>query len=89
MAREFIHNGITVNTVAPCYVRTDELDARLAGPDISDRMREVVRVATDVIPMGRPGSVAEVAAAVAYLAGDDAAFVTGQVISLNGGTTML
>ncbi len=89
LAREFAGNGITVNTVAPCYVRTDELDARLAGDDIPERMRHVVDVATDVIPMGRPGSVVEVAGAVAYLARDDAGFVTGQVISVNGGTTML
>ena len=89
LAREFVGAGITVNTVAPCYVRTDELDARLAGGALPPRMHHVVAVATEVIPMGRPGEVAEVAAAVAYLAGPDAGFVTGQVISVNGGTTML
>jgi len=43
----------------------------------------------NVIPMGRAAKTNEVASMVRYLAGDDAAFVTGQVISVNGGSTML
>jgi len=43
----------------------------------------------DVIPMGRVGEIAEVASMVGYLAQPEAAFVTGQVISVNGGSAML
>ena len=49
----------------------------------------LVQKFTDVIPMGRPGEMEEVASMVAYLASDEASFVTGQVISVNGGSTML
>ena len=44
--------------------------------------------AVELIPMGRPGSVEDVAGMVAYLAGPDAAFVTGQTLSVNGGSSM-
>jgi 2,3-dihydroxy-2,3-dihydro-p-cumate dehydrogenase len=83
LAREFAQDGITVNTVAPCVVQTPQLD------EVAARNPELVRKVIDVVPMGRPGTMLEVASMVAYLASDEAAFVTGQVISVNGGTTML
>jgi 2,3-dihydroxy-2,3-dihydro-p-cumate dehydrogenase len=82
LAREFARDGITVNTIAPCAVQTKQLEEVLAdqpeleGPFIS------------IIPIGRPAAESEVAGMVAYLAGPDAAFITGQVISVNGGTNM-
>ncbi|HYM02061.1 MAG TPA: SDR family oxidoreductase [Stellaceae bacterium] len=83
LAREFAQDGITVNTVAPCAVRTPALDAvKMKNRVLHDKF-------TSVIPMGRPGEMDEVASMVAYLAGREAAFVTGQVISVNGGSTML
>lgn len=83
LAREFARDGITVNTVAPCVVNTPQL-AEVAGVN-----PELVRKVIDVVPMGRPGEMHEIASMVAYLATTEAAFVTGQVISVNGGTTML
>lgn len=83
LAREFALDGITVNTVAPCVVATPQLD------EVAARDPELVRKVIEIVPMGRPGSMAEIASMVAYLATEEAAFVTGQVISVNGGTTML
>lgn len=83
LAREFATTGVTINTVAPCAVRTAALE----------RVQEIdppfAKHVIDVIPMGRPGEVDEVAAAVLFLAGKDASFITGQVVSVNGGSTML
>lgn len=83
LAREFARDGITVNTVAPCAVQTQQLEEiRAVDPSLIDEV-------LSVIPMGRAATEQEVASMVAYLAGDDAAFVTGQIISVNGGATML
>ena len=88
LAREFAAVGITVNTVAPSYVETPELAAALSAGAIPDRLRHVLDRAVGLIPMGRPATVDDVAAAVAYLAREDAGFVTGQVLSVNGGSSM-
>jgi 2,3-dihydroxy-2,3-dihydro-p-cumate dehydrogenase len=83
LAREFARDGITVNTVAPCVVNTPQL------AEVAARDPALARKVTEIVPMGRAGEMHEVASMVAYLAGEEAAFVTGQVISVNGGTTML
>lgn len=83
LAREYAREGITVNTVAPCVVQTPQLD------EVAKRDPELVRKVIEVVPMGRPGTMEEIASMVAYLGSREAAFVTGQVISVNGGTTML
>jgi 2,3-dihydroxy-2,3-dihydro-p-cumate dehydrogenase len=88
LAREFAGDGITVNVVAPSYVRTDALDATLAAGTVPTRLRTVVDDAVAWIPMGRPAETDEVAAAVAYLAREDSRFVTGQVLGVNGGSSM-
>lgn len=88
LAREFAHAGITVNAVAPSYVETPEITAAVAAGKFDDEFLRVLDRATELIPMSRPGSVADVAGAVAYLVGPDAGFVTGQVIRVNGGSSM-
>jgi 2,3-dihydroxy-2,3-dihydro-p-cumate dehydrogenase len=83
MAREFAKDGITVNTVAPCAVNTPQMVA------ITESNPALAAKFVSVIPMGRPAEMAEVASMVSYLASAEASFVTGQVISVNGGSTML
>lgn len=83
LAREFAKNGITVNTVAPCAVNTPQLEHfQKVNPVLAKEF-------LDVIPLGRACEVDEVASMTAYLALPEAAFVTGQVISVNGGSAML
>ena len=83
LAREFALNGVTVNTVAPCAVNTE------VWAKVKKTNRKLAQQFVDVIPMGRVGEIEEVASMVGYLALPEAAFVTGQVISVNGGSTML
>jgi 2,3-dihydroxy-2,3-dihydro-p-cumate dehydrogenase len=81
-AREFARDGITVNTVAPCAVSTPQLvELGHKDPALVDKF-------LSIIPMGRAAEMAEVASMVSYVASDQASFVTGQVISVNGGSTM-
>ncbi|MBN8962404.1 MAG: SDR family oxidoreductase [Rhizobiales bacterium] len=83
MAREFARDGITVNTVAPCAVNTPQM------VEITRRDPALAAKFVNVIPVGRPAEMEEVASMVSYLASAEASFVTGQVISVNGGSTML
>lgn len=76
LAKEVGPRGVTVNAVAPGYVPTD-----LTG-DLPD---ELIAEATRLTPLGRLGTVDDVAGAVAFLASDDAAFVTGQTLRVDGG----
>jgi 2,3-dihydroxy-2,3-dihydro-p-cumate dehydrogenase len=88
LAREFAAVGITANTVAPCYVRTPELATLFESRQAPPRLARVVEEGTAIVPIGRPGDPAEIAAAVAFLAGDDSRFITGQTIYVNGGSSM-
>ena len=79
MARELGSRGITVNVVAPGFVETDMTAV------LDDTQREAIR---QQIPAGRYAHVDEVASAVAFLAGDGAAYITGAVIPVDGGLGM-
>lgn len=83
LANELAADGITVNAVAPGFVPDTEFwEQRIADdPDI-------VQNRTAPIPMNRPGTPAEIAAAVAYLASPDAGWTTGQILQVNGGTLL-
>jgi 2,3-dihydroxy-2,3-dihydro-p-cumate dehydrogenase len=88
LAREFAGNGITVNVVAPSYTRTDELDALIASGQAPERLHKVLGDAITLIPVGRGAEAREVAAAVAFLAREDSGFITGQILIVNGGSSM-
>lgn len=79
VARELASRSITVNAVAPGYIET-EMTSGLS--------EEVTAKLLSEIPLARLGHPDDVAAAVAYLAGDDASYVTGQTIHVNGGMYM-
>jgi 3-oxoacyl-[acyl-carrier protein] reductase len=76
LAREYASRGITVNAVAPGFVET-EMTAHL-----SDAAKQSI---IDRTPLGRIGRPEEVAAAVVFLASEEASYITGQVVRVNGG----
>ncbi|MFB4160309.1 SDR family NAD(P)-dependent oxidoreductase [Geomicrobium sp. JSM 1781026] len=83
LAREFAKYDITVNTIAPPAVDCEALDR------IRERDDALVDKYIDIIPKGRAARMEEVADAVWYVSTEGASFITGQVISVNGGSNML
>jgi 3-oxoacyl-[acyl-carrier protein] reductase len=80
VARELASRNVTANAVTPGYIET----AMTAGlPE------DVKAEFTKQIPLGRMGTGADIAAAVAFLASEEAGYVTGQVLSVNGGMLMV
>jgi 3-oxoacyl-[acyl-carrier protein] reductase len=79
LARELGGRGITVNAVAPGFIATDMTHA------LPEAQREAL---LGQIPLGRLGAAEDIAAAVAFLAGADGAYITGHTLSVNGGMAM-
>ncbi len=79
VAREVARKGITVNTVSPGYIESPLI------MNVPEPIREGIR---EQIPVGRFGKPAEIARAVLFLASDDAAYITGTDLSVNGGYHM-
>ncbi len=80
LAQEVASRNITVNCVAPGFIETAMTDA------LDDKQRENI---LGNVPSGRLGRPEEIASAVAYLASDEAAYITGQTIHVNGGMAMI
>ena len=80
LAREVATRNITVNAIAPGFVDTEILDAMTP---------EVLEAALKMVPLGRKGRPEEIAYAAAFLASDEAAYITGQVLGVDGGMAMM
>ena len=79
IAKELASRGVTANAVAPGFIDTDMTAA----------MSEVAKAATLAsIPLGKLGKPEDVAAAVAFLASEEAGYITGQVLAVDGGMAM-
>ncbi|MEW6161951.1 MAG: 3-oxoacyl-[acyl-carrier-protein] reductase [Nitrospirota bacterium] len=79
IAREYANRGITVNAVAPGFIKTAMTD--VLPESVKEEMKRL-------IPLGRFGTVEDVANAVIFLASPDSSYITGQVIHVNGGMYM-
>jgi 2-hydroxycyclohexanecarboxyl-CoA dehydrogenase len=86
VAREVARTGVTVNCVAPGPTRTPMLEG-MAAED--ERGAKLVDALTRAVPMRRLGEPEDVAGAVAFLASEEAGFITGQTLSVSGGLTMV
>jgi len=79
LAREYASRGITVNAVTPGFIDTDMTSG------LTDEQKSSMLTA---VPLGRTGTAREIAAAIAYLASDEAGYITGQALRVNGGMYM-
>ncbi|HEY8891653.1 MAG TPA: 3-oxoacyl-[acyl-carrier-protein] reductase [Clostridium sp.] len=79
VAREFASRGVTCNAVAPGYIQTDMTNA------LPEKVKESIM---NTIPLKRLGTAEDVANVVAFLASEEAAYITGQVINVDGGMVM-
>lgn len=81
LAREFAGRSVTVNAVAPGFIKTDMTSAFVENPEVSARILEVV-------PLKRFGEADDIASMTAYLCSEEAGYITGQVFNVDGGMAM-
>jgi len=79
VAKELAGRGVTCNAIAPGYIETDMTNA------LSDKVKEAVAAS---IPMKKRGKPEDIANAVAFLASDEASYITGEVLRVDGGMAM-
>ena len=82
MAREWAGSGVTVNAIAPGYVETELTREHLNSAGIRNQY-------TSLVPAGRLGTVQDLTGAVLFLASQQAAFITGHVLTVDGGRTLV
>jgi 3-oxoacyl-[acyl-carrier protein] reductase len=80
LAQEYARRGVTANCIAPGFIATAMTDK------LNEKQREAILAR---VPAGRLGSVGDVASAAVYFASDEAAYVTGQTLHVNGGMAMI
>ena len=80
IGKEYAKRGVTANCVAPGFIATPMTDK------LNEKQRDAILA---MVPAGKLGAGADVAAAVVYLASDEAAYVTGQTLHINGGMAMI
>jgi 3-oxoacyl-[acyl-carrier protein] reductase len=80
IGKEYAKRGVTANCVAPGFIATPMTDK------LNEKQREAILTR---VPANRLGTPADVAAAVVYLASEEAAYVTGQTLHINGGMAMI
>jgi 3-oxoacyl-[acyl-carrier protein] reductase len=80
IGKEYARRGVTANCVAPGFIATPMTDK------LNDKQREAI---LQMVPSGRLGTPDDIAAAVVYLASDEASYVTGQTLHVNGGMAMI
>ncbi|MFN7882958.1 MAG: SDR family NAD(P)-dependent oxidoreductase [bacterium] len=85
LAREHARHGITFNVVCPGVTATDMLENFMDASGNKEKLRDAF---TKAVPLGRMGRPDDLPGAILFLSSDDAAFITGQVISVSGGLTM-
>jgi 3-oxoacyl-[acyl-carrier protein] reductase len=76
LAKELAGRNVTVNAVAPGFIDTDMT---------SELGEDMLKAIEDAIPLGRRGTAEDIAYAVAFLASDEASYITGQVLTVDGG----